>query len=805
VTVTDGTFDVTASENVIPGNSGAGIAIVAQNSAIGTFQLLNNIINGTVDDEPNIGPVNQQLAVTPFNGQGIYIGTRSTSTLMPATAVFNNPTISGNTIGDLTNDNLGNPGGGIFVDVIDQSRVDGMTIADNIIARNGRPPNFNPVTIDSFDTTNHGLTFLRRGSAIVDNVLIASNTIQSNLFDGIYLHSYGDNSDLSQLDFTIRDNMIDGNGRISQVPGVTTLLNALQHGIQLRTEADSRIRTTIIGNTIQNNVRDGINLSAFTLDRDVAAQTGVWTQNVIRGNQGHGVVLAVGATLNEDINGNGVLDVSEDTNGNGQLDPGLPPLEIGLSGLDPTNGPSLGNEILNNLQGGIEINGPGAVNITKNTITSNGGNAAPAGIPADLNGTGGIDINLFDGAPGASTTVPFGELRGRIENNIIQSNAGDGVEIRTSSGFISTVTMLGNFVDANSRRGIDILNQGNGITNFRLGDGTLAGGNVISNNEEEGVYIVNTASTTQDQQGAAGTALLADGAVNVAPNMVLDVRNNQISGNNNTGSVAPGVQSIFEGGGLVVRVGTSNSSTVNQSFADPFGNLGGADGSGVGTNSDVSGAITNGLLARAANGRVNARITDNMFNGNLGDDVWLETFRSTVNPVATAGTWAATNDPTQITAFQRDPLARLNLVFRGNTGDSINVTEFQGTFYNNAEDTFKSRLTTASAPFGGPFASATRRRNATRIASRAFPYDDPNVGNVGNFQYDGLGTSTLRVESDFDVSRFTNNLLDFNQRLFLGNPDPEGFAPPLPGELDFQWDTQIPPGTFLFDTNFIFP
>ena len=53
-----------------------------------------------------------------------------------------------------------------------------------------------------------------------------------------------------------------------------------------------------------------------------------------------------------------------------------------------------------------------------------------------------------------------------------------------------------------------------------------------------------------------------------------------------------------------------------------------------------------------------ADVSNNFFGGHLGADVYVESFTSTVDPAATAGTWNATEfDITNI--YRSDPLARL--------------------------------------------------------------------------------------------------------------------------------------------------
>ena len=717
LTATNGTFDVTiggpnaTDRNLIQSNRGAGIAILAQNTAVGTFNINNNLITGTVDDA-NVA--------TPFSGQGIYVGTRTSGVLTPATALLNNPTIVNNVIGDAALAALSNAGGGILVEVGQQSTLNGMTIDNNLISHNG--PNAPGAFVANSNNVVNGITFVRTTDAVIDNVALSNNTITNNTFDGVYLHAFGGN--LDALDFTLRGN---------------TISNNAFDGVNLRTEADAQLNTILTGNKITNNRFNGIEMSSFeAAATDLETQTGVWTKNTISGNGAHGIEVSAVSGISADP----ILGTPAN------------PLIIGLNGVDPADGLSLGNTITNNGMGGIEINAAGDLELNNNMITGNGAVPTALGF-TDTNGTGGVDVNLVGGV---------GELRARVTNNVIADNTGTGFEVVTTTGQRSSLTLLGNLINHNTGRGIDLLNRADGTTNAQIGDGTLAGGNSVTNNGLEGIYIVNTASATQSQ---TGNVLVADGSVFARPNMVLDIRGNSITGNNNNGT--------NPGGGLVLLVGTSNSGGFDFGPGSTTGNFG-FNGNAVGTNSGLNG-----------NGRVNARITDNVFSGQLGDDVRIETFVSTVNPIASAGTWTAAQF--NVTAFERDPLARLNLAFHGNTGNSISVNNANAV-YTNAEAVFKSRLNTATPP--GPFFSGVRPRNANRVADRGLlgPIVSPDFG---TFAYDGVGASTLRLESDFDSSGFSS-----------GGFSPDTFTPPASTTFPFGvWGTAAP-GTFSFPAT-LFP
>ncbi|MFG0331740.1 MAG: hypothetical protein ACF8TS_00135, partial [Maioricimonas sp. JB049] len=87
-----------------------------------------------------------------------------------------------------------------------------------------------------------------------------------------------------------------------------------------------------------------------------------------------------------------------------------------------------------------------------------------------------------------------------------------------------------------------------------------------------------------------------------------------------------------------------------------------------------------------------------------------------------------------------------------NRDRSIVTGNEPGAFYNNAEGAFKSRTFDPMDPSSGPFNSATRRRNAQRLASRYLtnpggelrPFPPVPPSSI-SFLYPGMGDSTFRV------------------------------------------------------------
>jgi hypothetical protein len=664
---------------------------------------------------------------SPFNGDGVNVDISGPG----STARLTRSEITGNSIGDQNSTNAGLDGSGILVNLNDQTRIEDLLISTNIIGNVGRLERVEAVPVNDDDA---GIKFTRFGNSIIDVVAPRSGQIRAVTIDGnIVTNNPGD-----IVALTVTDGLrLEGNDSINDVLDFSitnnTFSNNSGNGIQTVTRGDATMSTDIRGNTIENNALSGILLTGIELvSTDLESQGGTWTGNTIRNN------MVDGITINA---------VMGDVN----------PLIIGQNGVDPFTGLSFGNVIDGNLANGITITGGGFIQVNNNEIANNGAI--------------GVDIDVTN----------VGTHAALLQNNLITDNASDGIEFLSDGTTNSYLIAFGNTIADNLGRGVDILNRQDSTANIRFGDGTIANRNTITGNALEGFYVVNTASATQDQTSLATVPLLADGLVSVSPDMVLDVNNNIIESNNNAGT--------FSGGGLVLRVGTSNSGAVFTG-ADPSGALGVPNG--VGSN---AGGLTDG------NGRVNARITDNTFGSHLGDDVLIEGFVSTVNPIGTAGTWNAT--VFAVTAIESDPLARLNLSFNGNVGDSLDVNRL-GASFNNGEGTFKSRLISATPP--GPFTAAGRERNAQRIPARASDFASPLFSpDFGAFQYPGVGESTFRLESDFSVAGFRQTGAMF---AVDGSPVPPSFnangvpfATGLIGELPFGWGTTSP-GTFGYDAPF---
>jgi hypothetical protein len=661
------------------------------------------------------------------------------------------------------------------------------------------------------------MTFLALAVGAEDNGLRGFDLTveQGALLDASIFSSFGSGNGADGFRLTATDA-----GTIARIEmqGTNAFDDNGDAGVQINAtdvdEIDALLATSASGN-FSNGVEFNITNVNDTVNTPIAARLAVGA-GTIANNFGNGVLFVIdNSTLNSDVNDFGLLVANAFIDNN--LESGV---FVDMTGGEITDNGSLfaptflitGNTIDNNFTGaGIEIDLDGTtvasseIAIMDNlSISANGQegilldltnvNGGPPAVldgvqiannfAIDTNDADGINIvsntlltnleisdngvndneelgiNLqnaaMTGAQVNDNTITGNEFGGvfvggtgpkqiSLDGNTIDANNGDGLRI-VNNGQVGVnaydITATNNTITNNADRGVNILNQGTADSTIDFSF------NTITDNIREGFYVVNTASTTQ--LASFGAPLLSNGALNAIPRLLLTVENNTITDNG-----ASAAQTALGHGGLVIRVGTSDAPT---SHTDPGGFA----------------SSTGPLAPTPDRGGVIAFVRTNTFDENVGADVFIHSFVSTVTPATTAGTFGAGT----LTTFQADALARLDMVFSGNTGDEALVTNL-GAFYNNDEPNFKSRTTAPpDAGAAGPFTSGTRRRNAQRLASRAAPFDAP-VGTFDAFLYPGVGGSTFRVSAGSNTNGFGagNN---------FGTTVP--FGTPITGEQPFGWD-----------------
>ncbi|HCO21916.1 MAG TPA: hypothetical protein DIT97_02145, partial [Gimesia maris] len=632
-------FSLNVDGNTMDDNTGAGVAVAMQDTATGDISITGNTITSSNNDNNTS---------TPYAGDAIYIDLYGTDVSFEASNQLRDLTIDGNYLGTDANGTAGqgNAGHGVGIHIEESTIIDRTQISNNVIANN------------SLDGVNfHREDDARVGRAIIDPivgeeraVMIYSNMITGNS-DGIDI--LAQNGNLTTTDFEIKDNVITTNNL---------------DGVRLHAEADATIFVDIINNQILSNNRNGIEgttrtTSYFGTDRrDIS---GTWIQNDISNNGFQGVRIS-GRIGNRNM------------------------LFIGLDGVDPVTGEDRGNLIEGNARDGIQIAAnldrvQGNVKIANNSILSN----STGGI--ELLGeslTSSLDNNLIAFNTGKGVDINSNGQTVFMRNNIITENTLDGLEILAANSIThseanyattsvgiggsnrTSLTAIGNFIDNNGGRGVDLQTEGQADSDVIFGDGTEAGANRIVSNALEGFYVVTTASTGQDQDANSTAALDATGSVeNSNADMVLQINTNYIQDN--------GVNSGFSANGLILRIGSMAGE--HSQYASH------APGTDAGTGAEGSDELTG-----TSDGRSNVSVLNNQFEGNYGEDVYIESFTSTVDPNTTQDIWTSptANPPFRVlSSYEGDPLARLNLEFQGNTGNGLNVTNV-GAFYDNSEPDF---------------------------------------------------------------------------------------------------------------------
>ncbi|WP_437230056.1 beta strand repeat-containing protein [Planctomicrobium sp. SH661] len=748
--------------NIFDGNGDAGIALDVTGSSIGSLEIVNTQVVNTVN------------GVDPFfDGQGIAVRMREDAILTDVT------------IGDPTVHNVlveGNASSGISFNLsgtsitenatVQQTRIQNTIINDNglhgIDVRLNGPVQFANTTIVGNDITNNvgdGIHTLRVGAGVISNFRVGQGNFNpmipnplSNLIQG-----NGDNGIFLQARNTNSEDTYIIEGNLINNNGAGTAIDPNgRNGIHMRAEADADIHALVQNNYITNNVARGILTTSRTntpLD-SVSVDFDAYN-NIIDSNGLEGIQLSgVHDLVRIGSTANTFPDNRITNNGSHGIG--------GISGGTQTNIDN--NLIADNEGGGIVFNlaTQNSINIRNNIITQN-------------TGDDGVQLNVVGSLPSSAL----------VQGNTITFNGGDGVEVMTTTNGTFDAIINDNVIEDNAARGVAIFNRGDGATMS-----AVIANNSIRRNDEEGVYVVNTSDADQNTDVASTEAMETGGALFANPFMNLIIESNEIFDN--------GFASGFNSTGLVVRVGTTGG------------------GQEYSWNQD-------GGFASSTYGGIIAEIRDNVLGGNFGNDVYFESFVSTGPPAPTNGTWTYHNadprdpaeDEFEIINYQADALARMDLIFTGNTMEQLNATTL-GAYYDNDEGQFKSRtdLANGGGPLGptfggGPFnanlGGATRRRNAQRLGARDVALPEPGTqlppnvpGSPTNpasdqFLYAGMGASTFRVNSDVN---FTNTVTDAYQSFFAfdgdlldGNPgyttwptaNGINFGTTIFGELPFGW------------------
>jgi titin len=382
-----------------------------------------------------------------------------------------------------------------------------------------------------------------------------------------------------------------------------------QNGIYLSTSAatgnvisGNYIGTSVTGLAGLANVYNGLEIAGSS--SNLIGGTSPGAGNLISGNGESGIYFISAPAASNLVQGN-YIGVNVD--GTGALGNGLDGVTInGVSGntIGGTAAGS-GNVLSGNLESGVLIQTLGA---TSNVIAGNYIGTDSTGKVAIPNHTNGV--TLF----GVAGNTVGGTNAGA--RNVISGNQQLGVSI-TSTG-ASNNMVLGNYIGADATGTNPLANTYGGVTvDGAAGNmvGAANGGNVISGNLGNGVYLVDAGASNNIVAGnlvgvdATGKNAMA----NALAGLYIQVPGNTIGG------VAPGAGNVISGNmenGVFIYGGTTSNNVVEGNFigTDVTGRTAVANGySGVA----ISNAPAN-IIGGAASGAGNV-ISGNDSSGiNLG-------------------------------------------------------------------------------------------------------------------------------------------------------------------------------------------
>ncbi len=780
--------------NDLNGNTDVGIGVEVTGNGKAVVDIRNTTISGTTNG-PDPG----------FDGDGIKLVRRDSSLL---TATIENVTASGNS------------GDGLEVDVQGNDRTDPNQPMSGTI---------NTVTWNNNDfSTNgqNGASFRVRGDAqlLADG---QGNVVSGNTLNGIRVQT-SENSSFGDPTVGLPP------GRRTVFDGTTATGNGID-GIHILATEDSRAlveitSTRVAGSSgahaalntngdtsLSNNGRDGLRIETTGGASDIVVTSDTGQTSIIgngtAGNGGNGIrwdasgpstgtvrvtrtIIAnniAGATedtngdgvVNEDLNGNGVLDVGEDANGNGVLDTAedTVALDNGRIGVQSNinNGDidvAEGDGIQFNVDAGVVVDadgdgpgvgirvpsaaptptlvvggaGPGDGNIIRGNgddgiaITATGNNflgvprpiisivgnqigGETDGIPVGNVGDG-ISLNVFGGTADVSS---FGADPANIDFSVPPAD-GDGLTFSggvTESGPIVQMSVDNNLISNNNRRGLNLLITGaagerdrefGGAGFFDPGRISLTNNTIISNGEE-GVFFRGDSDMTQGRLTYLANFPFPDPPFNPA-----DDRPQTF------GFYTP-TQAEF----LSSNIGTVNGNTAFSPTA-PDGALGYLNLRTVQNtlltitdntiqNNGINGVTGAGVYIRVGTGSyVAADFQRNTLGGNLEEDLKTDSFLSTsfVDPVtgniqSTYGSLDNAGDGT-FDVIYWDDSAQFDLRFQNNSGNQIAPT-FLGATY--TDNDFLKSLALGGFNFN-PFVGVRDRDAGFFQVDNGPNLDDPN-------------------------------------------------------------------------------
>ncbi|MEY2725821.1 MAG: hypothetical protein RLZZ458_1688, partial [Planctomycetota bacterium] len=726
-----GQGNISGGGNTLHSNTAAAIALEALDYGTGSFEVWNNTITLTKDDAN---------AATPYTGDGIFVRMDDGRIIADASAILQQSVIRNNVIGV---DNQGNVGNGLFFSMRERTRIQVLDVVFNTFLNSGRDgfhfersedARLNLLRFEKNRSTNNtgdGFDLFARNTTLDrQDFDINDNFIEDNGQYGVRIDAQAD----ARMGFEFNNNSVRRNGHTPAGQGFhandgTSGSLGAAGGVGIRGFQQIDVIFNAVDTVISDNIGDGISIDAFryfdTLKVSSAFTRLTLENNTRTGFRNHGAAFGGFDFFDCSLSNNG-----EDGFRSISVEDKTDPYDRRVGGMDldlrvmrsvfngnGKDGVHLGQGISAVFGDGTHLNsnsfdsnGRSGLMITQHNspyldrLTARGDerrrHVQVNYATFQFNGAAGVDVGIDSTQETAN--VEHGDevasdIAVTVNNAVIVGNARDGVEylgddtlrIGRAAGGGQDIAPLRRsaLVVSNSRiannggRGVDILNRYQQDTYVSLI------GNEILSNALEGVYVFNTASIGQRQVNS-GDQFVPDltGSPVPNPNIELRVQRNVIQSNGSFG-VQSRVPTIFERGqndaggtpvvdwmhgdtliqgtlgGLVIRVGTADTiGQLNTAFAGPELSLSGID----------------------------AEVWQNRFDGNYGTDVYFDSVVTQIPP-HTGSLFNASDTPNfRWDAGYRDPLARFDLVFRENTGNSLDVINGFA-FLDNIEAEFKSR------------------------------------------------------------------------------------------------------------------
>ncbi|MFN0195898.1 MAG: beta strand repeat-containing protein [Planctomycetaceae bacterium] len=218
------------------------------------------------------------------------------------------------------------------------------------------------------------------------------------------------------------------------------------HGFEVDNSAAAPLELLVRGNIFTGNREDINRNGVLDLGEDANANAALDGAGMFLTATGGSLITTIIGTPGEDLNGNGVLDPTEDTDGDGVLDAGEDDNGNGVLDLaEDLDGDGILDGIVSNFFSG---NGDG---IVLNTDTAGIINGAMIGNLIDDNAGNGVEMNLVGGSAidfGTGVDIDFGifEATRVIADNTVTANDGAGFEVTSTGVSAVDLTLIRNNV-----------------------------------------------------------------------------------------------------------------------------------------------------------------------------------------------------------------------------------------------------------------------------------------------------------------------------------------------------------------------